>query len=386
LRYWARESPEQDLMPSIALVYDRMTPDEGELFLTAKERNVNLIPLFLKSPSSEAFSSNLTEFQVAINRCESRWRAMQAASILESFGKQVINPSGVESLCGSKIETAKIWLRNGLDVPKWVFIPFPKNPDSSWKERVLSQIEEGLSYPLVLKPTHGSWGRGVLKIDSKEELWAAIQEPRASSINPDGFFVQEYVPKPGFDLRILCYKKPFHTPKYLCCIARVTRSRSEFRTNTHLGGLPLGIDLHRFPTLVREAEEASGLLQESKDASIIALDAMPYTAQEKDEALILSLVQNCIPRFEPVRRIVTENRTRRYADWKKDLEEAFRAYKASEEYKDLKGAIEAILSRARIKWHEANSRFDFAINTRNATGINPAYTYLDLAEESDGST
>lgn len=369
-------------MPSIALVYDRMTPDEGELFLTAKERNVSLIPIFLKSPSPEAFSSDLKTFQVAINRCESRWRAMQASSILEGLGKRVINPSGVEALCGSKIETAKIWVKNGLDVPRWVFIPFSKAQDALWKERVLIQIEEGLSYPLVLKPTHGSWGKGVQKIDSREELWAAIQEPQASSINPEGFFAQEYVPKPGFDLRILCYKEPFHMPRYLCCIARVTRSKSEFRTNTHLGGLPLGIDLHRFPTIVREAEEASGLLQGSKDASIIALDAMPYTNDEKDEYLILSLVQNCIPRFEQVRRIVAENRMRRYSDWKKDLEEAFKAYKASKEYGDLKGAIESILSRARVKWHEANSRFDFAINTRNATGINPAYTYLDLAQGS----
>jgi len=370
------------------LIYDRLTPDESEILLTAKKHGLELLQLFLKDPSPASLGGEGQGFfHVAINRCESKTRALRAAWILEKqLGKRVVNPHGVEALCASKTETLDLWARHGLDMPECVFVPFAdsalagEDARTGWREKALGKIEEALGYPLVVKPTQGSWGKGVILVRDRAELVRAVEEAQPTLINPTGLLAQEFVDKPGFDLRILCWKRPAEAPRFLCCIARVSRSSAEFRTNTHLGGLPVGVDLGEFLGITVDACKAAASLQREEDASIVALDAMPLLDDKESTHVVEHLARNTAGLFDEIRQFVAENETKRYTTWKEELERRFQDYKASPGYRELAEKIRETLDRSRIVWHEANSRFDFAVNTRNASGVNPAEAYVGIAK------
>lgn len=369
-------------MNTIGLVYDKLTSDEEEIMLEAERRGFQLRYLFVKTPvESYLPDSKLADLPVVFNRCESKGRALEAGRIIEGKGIPVVNPFKVEYLCADKVETIKLWLKNGVDTPRWVYIPFTSSDgfQDDEIESIADEVEK-LGYPLVVKPTMGSWGRGVVKIECRDELIGILREAQPSSVNPTGFFAQEYIEKPGFDLRILVGLRPDSCIKVLCGIARISPSPEEFRTNTHLGGIPLGLKLDEDSRLINEAERAGDIILNGCRWGIVALDAMP-DAKGVDYSMVYKYVRECSILFQQVRMIVEENKQRRYRVWKKMLEDAFSRYKSSEAYIRMERIVHEILESCRIKWHEANSRFDYAVNTRNASGFNPATFYIDIAED-----
>lgn len=369
-------------MASVGLIYDRLTSDEEEIILEAEKRGVEVRYLFVKTPVSRYLDGRRVQgLTVGFNRCESKSRALEAGRIVEAEGVPLVNPYRVERICADKIETLRMWSSRGVDTPSWVYIPFTSSRGFSEEEveRIASKVEL-LGYPLVVKPTMGSWGRGVVKVEGREELLRALAGASASSINPGGFFAQEYVEKPGFDLRILVGLKPRGGLRVLCGIARVSPTRTEFRTNTHLGGIPVGLNLEGQPRLVNEALEAGRILLEGCRWGVVALDVMP-DARGLDYGEIFEYVPVCREAFQPIRRFVREQGRRRYRLWRERLEQLFAEYKSSEAYRRVEELVHELLGLCRLRWHEANSRFDYAVNTRNASGFNPASFYLDIAEE-----
>jgi [lysine-biosynthesis-protein LysW]---L-2-aminoadipate ligase len=88
----------------------------------------------------------------------------------------------------------------------------------------------GLGGDAVLKPISGSWGRGIVRVRDQEQLdaWAGGRE----AVDPGGktypVLVQEYVPKPGFNERIIVVGD--------APVVAYRQVSQGFRTNTHLGG------------------------------------------------------------------------------------------------------------------------------------------------------
>jgi len=368
-------------MSYAALLYDRLTIDEAELLLVADRRGLTLKKIFTKDPSmlSEA---DLTDIRIVVNRCESKSRALEAAKRVTELNRTVINSYRVEELCANKIKTIELLEKGGVKTPKSLFKPFPKvlGDSDSWIEEVTEEAEAKLGYPVVFKPTHGSWGRGIVKIDCREHLMETLREnSKPNEINPDGVFLQEYVEKPGFDLRIVVYKEKRGTD-ILCCIARVSRKPEEFRTNTHLGGLPVGIELEHYPEHVEEVLKAAKIIMQEEKYGIIALDAMPQI-EDIDYNIVYKLTSKCVEKYDEIRRFVDENRFKRYIEWKNEMEFMFQKLKMEDSYITLRNLMSNLLENSSLKIHEANSRFDYAMNTRNATGVNPAEKYVDLCSE-----
>lgn len=364
-------------MVEAALLYDRLTIDEAELLRAAHRRGLEFKRIFTKNPSSLDHRV-VHDVGVVVNRCESKHRALEAARRITELDKPLINPLRVEELCSDKMKTLNILRYGGVKVPKDVFKPFPSGKCrlEEWVLSLLEEAESTLGYPLVLKPTHGSWGRGVVKLDNRVSLMEALRNvSKPTRINPYGVFLQEYVEKPGFDLRILVYREGSESG-LLCCIARVSRSPREFRTNTHLGGLPVGVDLDK-PEHLAEIFKALDAILNGESYGIVALDAMPEV-DGGDWSMVYRLTAECTSLYDGIRRFVRENRLRRYSEWSGEMERMFERLKMSKPYRRLKELIEDLLSRCRLKIHEANSRFDYAVNTRNATGVNPADKYVDL--------
>jgi len=177
-------------MSYAALLYDRLTIDEAELLLVADERGLTLKKIFTKNPSmlSEA---DLMDICIVVNRCESKSRALEAAKRVTELNRTVINSYRVEELCANKIKTIELLEKGGVKVPKSLFKPFPKGSDDpyNWIEETVEEAEAKLKYPIVFKPTHGSWGKGIVKIDGREHLMEVLREnSKPNEINPEGVF------------------------------------------------------------------------------------------------------------------------------------------------------------------------------------------------------
>jgi len=368
-------------MSYAALLYDRLTIDEAELLLVADERGLTLKKIFTKNPSmlSEA---DLMDICIVVNRCESKSRALEAAKRVTELNRTVINSYRVEELCANKIKTIELLEKGGVKVPKSLFKPFPKGSDDpyNWIEETVEEAEAKLKYPIVFKPTHGSWGKGIVKIDGREHLMEVLREnSKPNEINPEGVFLQEYVEKPGFDLRVIAYKEKSGID-ILCCIARVSRRPEEFRTNTHLGGLPVGIELKDYPKHVEEVLKAAKIIMQEEKYGIIALDAMPQV-EDVNYSIVYKLTNECIGKYDEIRRFVDGNKFKRYSEWKSEMERMFQRLRMEDSYIMLRNIMSSLLENSDLKVHEANSRFDYAMNTRNATGVNPAEKYVDLCLE-----
>jgi len=173
-----------------------------------------------------------TDIDVLFERSISYSRGLYVSRIFEAHGVPVVNSSAVAEKCGDKYITSQILTQAGIPTPR-VLMAFDK-------ETALNATNE-LGYPCVLKPVVGSWGRLLARVDSPEMAQAVIEHKASLGVQHQVFYIQEYVEKPGRDIRAFVVD---HQP-----IAAIYRSSENWITNTARGGTasncPLSPELRR---------------------------------------------------------------------------------------------------------------------------------------------
>ncbi|CAA9569167.1 MAG: Alpha-aminoadipate--LysW ligase (EC [uncultured Thermomicrobiales bacterium] len=95
-------------------------------------------------------------------------------------------------------------------------------------ESALAAIE-GMGYPVVLKPAVGSWGRLLARVNDRDAAEALLEHKVVlGSFQHGAFYVQEYVRKPGRDIRSFVVGD-----RTICAIYRES---PHWITNTARGG------------------------------------------------------------------------------------------------------------------------------------------------------
>ena len=108
-------------------------------------------------------------------------------------------------------------------------VPQPKALVAYTPESALEAIER-LGYPAVLKPTVGSWGRLLSKVNDRDAAEAILEHKETlGSYHHSIFYIQEYVKKPGRDIRAFQVG-----PETICAIYRTSPN---WITNTARGGI-----------------------------------------------------------------------------------------------------------------------------------------------------
>lgn len=136
-----------------------------------------------------------TRYRGVLNRIMSHTRSVYAAKLFEAAGHRVFNPSRVVDTCGDKILTSLALSQAGLPTPNTVVAVTP--------EAALAAFD-WIGYPAVVKPTVGSWGRLLSKVNDRDAAETLI-EHKQSMRSPvhNVFYIQEYVDKPGRDIRVI---------------------------------------------------------------------------------------------------------------------------------------------------------------------------------------
>src|SRR5664279_366208 len=132
-------------------------------------------------------------YDVVLERCVSTSRGLYAMALLNSWGVITINSYATASVCADKLLTSLALARHGVAQPatRVAFTP----------ESTMEAIQN-VGYPAVLKPVTGSWGRLLARVADSNSAESIIEHRETlGDYNFHVYYVQEYVNKPGRDIR-----------------------------------------------------------------------------------------------------------------------------------------------------------------------------------------
>jgi [lysine-biosynthesis-protein LysW]---L-2-aminoadipate ligase len=208
---------------SLTILYDNIRWEEKALFEAAKKKGTNVTMLDCKALSLklEDKIDNILSNCTVIQRCVSYFRSIHSTSMLEGLGYRVINSFETSNICGNKLFSHVTLRKNGIKTPKAI--------TAFSEESALSAIEE-IGYPVVIKPTVGSWGRLIGLLRDKDAAEAVIESREYMFPLYRVYFFEEFVKRPPRDIRAIVIGN-----RVAAAIYRYS-GHEEWKTNMALGG------------------------------------------------------------------------------------------------------------------------------------------------------
>ena len=179
-------------MIRIGFLYTRLRLEEKYLLEElAKPSDVEIVRI---NDGDTFFDINqLAEpVDLLLERSISYSRGLYISRLFEAHGVPVVNSALVAERCGDKYITSQTLTTNGIPTPR-VLMAFDE-------ESALRAVE-AIGYPCVMKPVVGSWGRLLAKIENREMAETLIEHKATLGVNHQVFYIQEYIRKPGRDIR-----------------------------------------------------------------------------------------------------------------------------------------------------------------------------------------
>lgn len=211
----------------VLLSVTMLRPEEKLLLGALRDRGLTADPLLMEDLAGVVAGAAAPP-ALALVRNLSHRDAIGVSRRLEHAGITTLNRAAVIETCNDKGLQALLFARHG--------IPHPLTRHAFSYDQVRATVAE-LGLPAVVKPVSGSWGRGVTRMVNPEcvEAWAGGRESADAAGKLFPVVVQEYVDKPGHDLRVVVVGT---TP-----VVAIERASTDFRTNTHLGATVRRVEL-----------------------------------------------------------------------------------------------------------------------------------------------
>ena len=207
-------------MTRVGFLYTRLRVEEKYLLEELEKHNDVEVVRINDGETFFDINQLLEPVDILFERSISYSRGLYISRIFEAHGVPVVNPVAVAERCGDKYITSQILAKNGIPTPK-VLMAFDE-------ESALRAIE-AMGYPCVLKPVVGSWGRLLAKVANREMAESLIEHKATLGVNHQVFYIQEYINKPGRDIRAFVVGD-----EVICAIYR---SSENWITNTARGGI-----------------------------------------------------------------------------------------------------------------------------------------------------
>lgn len=234
-----------------ALLHSRLRTEERLLLEAAADLGVAVDPIDLREASFQLDDpAKWRDYDLVLDRSLSLTSSLTAVRMLEHFGVRCINRAVTIELCSDKLRTS-IALEHA-DVPT------PRVRVATSTEAALEAIE-AMGYPVVLKPTIGSWGRLLAKVNDRDAA-EAVLEHRATlgGIHHHVYYIQEYIDKPGRDIRVFVVGgRP---------VAAIARTSEHWVTNTARGGTTSNV------TITAELSELARRAGDVVQGDLVAID------------------------------------------------------------------------------------------------------------------
>ncbi|WP_366519160.1 lysine biosynthesis protein LysX [uncultured Thermanaerothrix sp.] len=239
----------------IGVLYSRLRVEEKWIFAALEQRGVDyerlddrFVHFDLDNPGP------WLQYDAILERSISYARGLYALRVLNAWGIPTVNTAAVAEVCGDKLATSAALTRAG--------IPQPRTVVAFTAEAALEAIEQ-LGYPVVLKPVVGSWGRLLSKINDRDAAEAILEHKEVlGSYQHQIFYIQEYIEKPGRDIRAFVLGDR--------TVAAIYRKSEHWITNTARGGQG------EVCPITSELEELCGRAAAAVGGGVLAIDILEH--------------------------------------------------------------------------------------------------------------
>jgi [lysine-biosynthesis-protein LysW]--L-2-aminoadipate ligase len=253
----------------IDFLYDVMRLDEKLLIDALRRRGAQM-----RLINAESLAAPDGLGRVGLIRVAGRSKVIPLAFTYEASGGISINSAQSLYISHDKYLTYLALIKAG--------VPTPRTKLAFGLEAAAKAAEE-LGYPVIVKPLDGSWGRLVSLARSPDDLASIVAHRRQLESAMHDILVQEYVEKPGRDIRVTVVGG-----RAVAAIYRI--ASTDWRTNTARGGRAEAVKIDG------ELEEVSVRAAEAVGALYAGVDVV----ESKDGYKVLEV--NGVPEFKNVQR------------------------------------------------------------------------------------
>ncbi len=196
----------------------RLKEELEKLGVEVTIRENDFFPAFI---DGENIKSRVAEYDGCIYLDKDKY----LSKMLEQSNLKLFNCHDALITCDDKMLTYIALANNNIKMPKTLSGLLCYIENAQIKEQTIDIIERELGYPLIVKESYGSLGKGVYKAINRENLKALMEEVK---LKPHHF--QQFISSSsGKDVRLILVGQ-----KVVCSMLRT--SQTDFRSNIELGG------------------------------------------------------------------------------------------------------------------------------------------------------
>jgi [lysine-biosynthesis-protein LysW]--L-2-aminoadipate ligase len=253
---------------SLFVLFDNIRWEEKSIIETAQKNNINLksidckkLFLFLNHQNGEF------DNKIILQRCVSYFKSLHSTAALEGLGARMINSLFTSIMCGNKLFSHMALQKQGISTP---------NAICSFSS---SSAIEGLrqfGYPVVIKPTIGSWGRLIGLLNDEEAIKTVLEDREHMFPLYQINYFEEFVKRPPRDIRAIVIGD-----RVVAAIYRYSGA-NEWKTNMALGGRAEACPI------TKELEDTCLISAKIFKGDIVGVDLM----ESKDHGLIVHEINN----------------------------------------------------------------------------------------------
>jgi [lysine-biosynthesis-protein LysW]--L-2-aminoadipate ligase len=177
----------------LGMLVSHLRTEEKAILAAAAAREIEVVRVFDREVWFDLQQRNFPEVDLVLDRSLVHSRAEYTLRLLQHWGIPTVNSFETTMLCDNKFHTSMAFVEHGVPSLRTLIAYTP--------ESALAAIEV-LGYPVVLKPNTGSWGRLLAKVNNRAAAEAVLEHKAVlGSFHHSIFYSQEYIEKPGRDIR-----------------------------------------------------------------------------------------------------------------------------------------------------------------------------------------
>jgi len=207
---------------SLYVLFDNIRWEEKSIIEKAKQTQIDLKPIDCKdlvlflNEDSKSFKD-----KVILQRCISYFRSLHSTAGLEGLGARMINLLYTSFMCGNKLISHIELQKNGIQTP---------NAMCAFSTTSSIEAAKKFGYPVVIKPTVGSWGRLIGLLNDEEAVKAVLEDREHMFPIYHINYFEEFIKRPPRDIRAIVIGD-----EVVAAIYRYS-GNNEWKTNMALGG------------------------------------------------------------------------------------------------------------------------------------------------------
>ena len=251
---------------TITALYDTIRLEEKLLIESARKNEINLEMVDCKKLSIDLNEKKSFDSPV-LQRCVSYYRNLHSTAAIEGQGVRVVNCLNTGIFAGNKLFTHMLLQKSG--------VPTPNATVAFSKDAAMESLGKN-GFPKIIKPTVGSWGRMVSKINDMDSAEGIIEGREAMYPIHQIHFLEEFVERPPRDIRAIVIGDTVPAAIYR------NSGDGNWKTNTHLGGSA------ETCKITNELEEICLKAKNAVQGEIVGVDLM----ESNEKGLVVHEINN----------------------------------------------------------------------------------------------